>query len=143
MWSSQKCSDRISVDVRCYSKGMKDYAFSAEGFESVEKLHKYTDAKLKDLQKYIPRKSRESAQFSVHFALDKKLQQKSCRLNLSLPHQKLTASETAEHVYSALDIAAAELKRQMADYKSKHGQHGFRHRIARAMSRQTTDDQTM
>lgn len=115
---------------------MKDYTFSAEGFESVEKLRKYTDVKLKDLQKYIPRKSREAAQFSVHFTLDKKHQQKTCRLSLKLPHSTLTAKETAEHVYSALDISSAEVKRQLADYKAKYGQQGFRHRVARAIRRE-------
>ncbi len=115
---------------------MKDYTFSADGFESVDKLRKYTDAKLKDLHKYIPRKSREAAQFGVRFTLNKKNQTKSCRVTLTLPHGSLTATQTADHVYSALDIAAAELKRQLADYKAKHGQQGFRHRIARAVRKQ-------
>lgn len=115
---------------------MKEYTFSADGFDSVEKLRKYTDAKLKDLHKYIPRKSRESAQFSVRFELDKKHQTKSCRVSLKLPHSTLTANQTADHVYSALDIAAAELKRQLAEYKTKYGQQGFRHRVARALRKQ-------
>lgn len=114
---------------------MIEYTFSAEGFESLPKLKKYTATKVVALEKYVPRRARQSATMSVHFSLNKAKKQKTCRLILSLPEENLTVSETAEHAYAALDIASAEIRRQLADYKAKHGKQALRHKIARALKR--------
>ena len=114
---------------------MINYIFSAEGLENLPKLKKYCATKIVALEKYVPRKARESATLDVRFSLDKAKKQKTCRLVLALPEETLTVGETAEHAYAALDIAAAELKRQLADYKAKHGKQALRHKIARALRR--------
>lgn len=122
---------------------MINYTFSAEGLENLPKLKNYCATKVVALEKYIPRKARESAKLDVHFSLEKASKgrdQKTCRLVLALPEDTLTVSERADHAYAALDIAAAELKRQLADYKTKHGKQALRHKIARALRGQKNAD---
>ena len=111
------------------------HTVSAEGFDLTPKLQKYLKAKVKDIEKYVPRKARESAVLAVHFKLAKKGQEKACTLALQLPQKTLAASETTGHMYAALDIATVEIRRQLADYKSIHGKRGLRHRFARRLKR--------
>lgn len=114
---------------------MIQHTFSAEGFEHTDKLQKYVDQKAKDLEKYIPRFAREGAQLSIRIsrAPKTKAEMYTCSLSLVLPKQKLVASEKVEHSYAALDVTMAELKRQLADYKSKHGKQTLRHRASQVL----------
>jgi len=111
------------------------HTVSAEGFDLPPKLQKYTDGKMKDIQKYIPRKVREAAVVAVHFKQGRKGQDKTCTLALQLPHDTLAVRETTSHMYAALDIATVELRRQIADYKSKHSKQGLRHKLLRGLKR--------
>lgn len=115
---------------------MIQHTFSAEGFEHTDKLQKYVDQKAKDLEKYIPRFAREGAQLTIRIsrAPKTKAEMYTCSLSLILPKQKLIASEKVEHSYAALDVTMAELKRQLADYKSKHGKQTLRHRASQAIN---------
>lgn len=123
---------------------MIQHTFSAEGFEHTDKLQKYVDQKAKDIEKYVPRFARENAQLSIRItrAPKTKAEMYTCHLELSLPRQKLVATEKVEHSYAALDVTMAELKRQLADYKSKHGKQTLRHRFAHALHSRSsrTDD---
>lgn len=114
---------------------MKQYSFSAsEKLElDVAKLQKYCDKRIGKLEKYIPRNARQSAEWSVRFTIAEDKRSKKCALKLALPHETLVVTESAEHAYSSLDIAALDMKRKLQDYKTKHGTQSFRHRIARSM----------
>jgi len=114
---------------------MIQHTFSAEGFEHTDKLQKYVDQKAKDLEKYIPRFVREDAQLTIRISRSPKTKAEmyACSLSLVLPKQKLVANEKVEHSYAALDVTMAELKRQLADYKSKHGKQTLRHRASQAI----------
>ena len=112
------------------------HTVSAEGFDLVPKLQKYTAGKVKDIEKYIPRKSREAAVLAIHFKLSRKGRDKTCTLALQLPHETLSTSETTSHMYAALDIATVELRRQLAEYKGRHSKYGLRHRLARRLRRE-------
>lgn len=116
---------------------MIKYTFSAEGFEKTDKLQKYVEQKVKDIEKYIPRHARQSAQLSIRIAKTPKSKTESytCSVSLTLPHQKLLASEKVEHSYAALDVVMAEIKRQVADYKSKHARQSLRHKAANFIRR--------
>lgn len=115
---------------------MINYTFSADGFEKTDKLQKYVESKVKDLEKYIPRVSRESAELSVRMKKGKaKVEMYDCHLELELKGAKLIASEKVEHSYAALDVTMAELKRQLADHKSKHSKQSLRHRAATFLRR--------
>ncbi|MBL8121472.1 ribosome-associated translation inhibitor RaiA [Candidatus Saccharibacteria bacterium] len=111
------------------------HTVSAEGFDLAQKLQKYTVGKVRDIEKYVPRKARPSAVLAVHFKESKKGKDKTCTLTLQLPHQTLAVRETTTHMYAALDIATVEMRRQLADYKSKHSTQGLRHRIFRQLRR--------
>lgn len=110
---------------------MISYTFSADGFEKTDKLQRYVESKAKDLEKYVPRVSRESAELLVRMKKGKtKAEMYDCHLELSIKGTKLVASEKVEHSYAALDVTMAELKRQLADYKGKHSKQTLRHRAA-------------
>lgn len=110
---------------------MINYTFSADGFEKTDKIQKYVETKVKDLEKYIPRVSRESAELLVRLKKGKaKAEMYDCHLELALKGSRLVASEKVEHSYAALDVTMAELKRQLADYKGKHSKQSLRRRAA-------------
>ncbi len=123
---------------------MIQHTFSAEGFEHTDKLQKYVDQKTKDLEKYVPRFARENAQLSIRIvrAPKTKAEMYTCHLELKLPKQKLVATEKVEHSYAALDVTMAELKRQLAEYKTKHGKQTLRHRAAHALRGRFTRTET-
>ncbi|MBP7857503.1 ribosome-associated translation inhibitor RaiA [Candidatus Saccharibacteria bacterium] len=112
------------------------HTVSAEGFDLSPKLQKYAAGKIKDIEKYIPRKARASAVLAVHFKEAKKGQEKTCTLALQLPHETLAAKETTSHMYAALDITTVEMRRQLAEYKGKHSTYGLRHRLVRRLKRE-------
>lgn len=115
---------------------MINYTFSAEGFEKTDKLQKYVESKIKDIEKYIPRVSRESAELLVRMKKGKsKVEMYDCHLELSVKGTSLVASEKVEHSYAALDVTMAELKRQLADYKGKHSKQSLRRRAANFLKR--------
>ena len=115
------------------------HTVNAEGFDLTPKLQKYTASKVKDIQKYIPRKAREAAVLAIHFKEAKKGQEKTCTLALQLPQDTLAAKETTTHMYAAFDIAVVEIRRQLAEYKSKHSKYGLRHRFARRLKREKVE----
>ncbi|MBP9761587.1 ribosome-associated translation inhibitor RaiA [Candidatus Saccharibacteria bacterium] len=115
------------------------HTVSAEGFDLTPKLQKYTTSKIRDIEKYIPRKARESAVLAVHYKTSKKGQDKTCTLALQLPQGTLSVHETTSHMYTSLDISVVEMRRQLAAYKDKHSKHGLRHRLVRRLRRQKQD----
>ncbi len=114
---------------------MKDYVFSSSEKLQLDavKLRRYCDKHMGKLEKYVPRKARESAEWSVRFTLADDKRNKTCTVKLALPHETLVVSESAEHAYSALDIAVLDMKRKLQDYKTKHDIHSLRHRLARSL----------
>ena len=99
------------------------------------KLDRYIRAKMKELEKFIPRRSKVSAVCVLRLEADEAHGHKSCGMELELPKQTLHAEETAGHLYSALDIVVADIKVQLRGYKQQHSAAGLRHRIARGLHR--------
>jgi ribosomal subunit interface protein len=112
------------------------HTVSAEGFDLAPKLQRYTAGKVRDIEKFIPRQARQSAVLVVHFKEVRRGASKTCTLALQLPHQTLSASETTGHMYAALDITVVEIRRQLAEYKSKHSKRMLRHFFARRQQEQ-------
>ncbi|MGB4800625.1 MAG: HPF/RaiA family ribosome-associated protein [Candidatus Saccharimonadales bacterium] len=112
------------------------HTVSAEGFDLVPKLQKYTTGKVRDIEKYVPRKAREAAVLAVHFKESRRGRDKTCTLALQLPQETLSVHETTSHMYAALDIATVEMRRQLAEYKGKHGKQGLRHKLVRRLRRE-------
>lgn len=95
-------------------------------------LEKYTGGKLDDVEKEIPRNLRRYAHVEVRFesrTVNGK-KENTCTVDLRLPREVFTATETTQHIYAALDIATAEIAEQLMAYKA--GRPGvFRQRLRR------------
>ncbi len=111
------------------------HTVSAEGFDLTPKLQKYATAKVRTVEKYVPRHDRQAAALAVHFKMAKKGEEKTCTLALELPLETLAVRETSAHMYSSLDAATIEMRRKIADYKSKHSKYGIRHHLIRHLKR--------
>lgn len=115
---------------------MLKYTFSAEGFESTDKLQKYVEGKVKELEKYVPRASRESALLTVRVKRTKtKAEMYDATLELKLKNVTLIGKEKVEHAYSSVDVTFAELRRQLADYKGKHSKQSLQRKVVRFFKR--------
>lgn len=109
---------------------MIQYTFSAEGFDSTDKLQKYVNKKVRELEKYIPRRSRAAAAISVRIVRSKKSKTETyeCGLSLSVTSEVLVANEKVDHPYAALDVTLAEIRRQLAEYKGRQSAQSLRRR---------------
>lgn len=94
----------------------------ARGFELSAELEKYTQHKLATIRRRVPRAARPEVLCTVQFIKKrtKAAENKTCRLTLILPHEKLEAEETTQHMYAALDIATEHMVQQLRDYKGRH-----------------------
>lgn len=85
-------------------------------------LDKYVAKKIAKLDKYIPKRSRESAHAEV-FLKESKIKTKkqcSCEVIVHLPHEELAVEETTINIFASVDIVEAKLKNQLVKYKQKH-----------------------
>lgn len=116
---------------------MIHYTTAFDNVEPTDKLKKYIQHKVRELEKYIPQKARESAELAVSLraARAHNSGDKTCRLSLQLPQAVLHTHETTSHTYAALDIAVAELRRQLAEYKAVHSTQRLRKFIAHTIRR--------
>lgn len=85
-------------------------------------LEKYTSGKLDDVEKEIPRNLRRYAHIEVRFEsrVVSGKRENTCAMDLRLPREVFTATETTQHIYAALDIAAADIAEQLIAYKAGH-----------------------
>lgn len=85
-------------------------------------LRKYVTKKIGHLDRYMPKKARQSARAEVHLK-DTKYKgknQHNCEVIIFLPHGVLTTAETTMNFYAAVDIVEAKLQNQIKKYKEKH-----------------------
>ena len=90
--------------------------------ESDEKLKKYVAKSVAKLERYMPRKSRESAHVEVKLKENKAQSDKKCTAELivHMPHEILTAKEATVNMFAAIDIVEAKLVNQLKKYKETH-----------------------
>jgi ribosomal subunit interface protein len=107
---------------------MLKIVLTTEKFELEPELQKYAQKKLNGLERYVPKSARESAHIEVRFKQEnlKNKKHSTCELTLHLPHENLFARETTQHMYAAVDIAAAHIREQIVSYKAKHTRTGRR-----------------
>ena len=102
-----------------------------------DRLEKYITKKLAALDRYLPRRSRESAHAEVILKEDKSLKHANhrnpftCEVTLHLPHEVINLSESTPNMYSAIDIVEAKLKHSIRKYKELHSPGLIRRRLAR------------
>lgn len=87
-----------------------------------EDLKKYIIKKIGKLDKYIPRRARESAKAEVKLkdVSVKAKKQYSCEVILYLPHETIATKEVTLNMFAAVDIVETKLKNQLKKYKDQH-----------------------
>jgi len=89
---------------------------------SDKSLDKYVNKKIGQLDRYIPRKSRESVHVTVRLK-DSKAKNKNnftCEVVMHLPHETIDVRESTINMYAAIDIVEAKLRQQLIKYKEMH-----------------------
>ncbi|MFA5004152.1 MAG: ribosome-associated translation inhibitor RaiA [Candidatus Saccharimonadales bacterium] len=104
-------------------------------------LEKYANKKIGGLEKYVPKRARESAHAEV---ILKRVPSKDknkfcCEITLHLPHEILNCKETTQHLYAAIDVASAKARHQLQKYKDEHGTPRLYRRLFDRRSRQTQE----
>ena len=99
------------------------------------KLLKYVTKKMGAMDKYIPRRARESAHLEVKLkeAKAKDKNQYTCEIILHLPHDSITIHETTMNIFAAVDIVETKLKNQIRKYKETHTKKRIPAKIAAKM----------
>lgn len=85
-------------------------------------LQKYVIRKIGKLDKYLPRKSRESVHVEVYLK-EKKIKTRKecvCEVIMKLPQETIAVSESTMNMFAAVDIVEAKLKNQIKKYKETH-----------------------
>jgi ribosomal subunit interface protein len=94
-------------------------------------LQKYVTQKLGNLDKYLPRASRQSTHLEVKFkeskAKDKK--QCTCEVIMHAPHETMTVKESTLNMFAAVDIVEEKLKHQLKKYKDMQASHKLHRRV--------------
>lgn len=96
-----------------------------------EKLQRYINKKIGNLEKYISRQARGSAHAEVKL-IEKKAKDKNectCEVILHVPIENITVRETTVNMYAAVDIAEEKLKHALRKYKDLHGSPRLHRRI--------------
>jgi ribosomal subunit interface protein len=111
--------------------------------ESSEKsIEKYVQAKIGQLDRYVPRRDRQAVHAKVTLkkskAQDKR--QYGCEVILTLPRGRvLKVDEASLNTYAAIDISEAKLKHQLLKYKELYGTPKFHRRVLARFRRSPVD----
>ena len=86
-----------------------------------EKINKYVTKKLGKLDKYLPKKVKDSAHLEVILKDNKNnVNHSMCEVILFLPNSKLVVMENTINIFAAIDIVEEKLKVQIKKYKELH-----------------------
>jgi ribosomal subunit interface protein len=98
---------------------------------SSKSIEDYVNKKIGQLDRYIPRTSRESAHVIVRLK-DVKSQDKNdciCEAVVHLPHEDIEVREAAINMRAAIDAVETKLKQQLKKYKELHTDPKFYRRL--------------
>ena len=87
-----------------------------------EELKKYVYKKIGKMDRYIPRRARDSAHADVKL-IEKNIKNKkecTCEVVLKLPRETIIIKESTMNMYASVDIVETKLKNQLKKYKDKH-----------------------
>jgi putative sigma-54 modulation protein len=86
------------------------------------RLDKYVHKKIGQLDRYVPRRVRDSLHAEVRLKESKAKDKKNCtcEVTLHLPHDVLNTSESTINMFAAIDIVETKLKTQLKKYKDLH-----------------------
>lgn len=102
-------------------------------------LQKYVTRKLGALDKYLPRKSRQSTHVEVKLKETKAKDKKQCMCEaiMHAPHETLTVKESTLNMFAAVDIVEEKLKHQLKKYKDMQSSHKLHRRVMARFRRRT------
>lgn len=85
-------------------------------------MKRYVTKKIGKLDRYLPRRARESAHADVRL---KHIGRKhgntyECEVVLHLPQETLTSKDSTLNIFAAIDIVEEKLKNQLKKYKDVH-----------------------
>lgn len=85
-------------------------------------LKKYINKKIGKLDRYVPRKEKDSvrAEVKIKEANTKKKKQYTCEVIMHLPKDRITIKETTVNKFAAVDIVETKFKNQLKKYKEQH-----------------------
>jgi ribosomal subunit interface protein len=101
--------------IKCEIKG--------RNFEIDSKMRDYVEDKIGGLEKYLPRKVRETASCMVILEDDPNGREDNryvCEAVMTVEGATLVSKEGTVNIYAAVDIVEAKLKAQLATYKAKY-----------------------
>lgn len=101
------------------------------------RLEKYVNKKIGQLDRYVPRKSRESVHATVRLKEGKAKDKNhcTCEVSLVLPHETIETHESTVNMFAAIDIVETKLKQQLKKYKDMHGNPKLYRRLAWRLNR--------
>ena len=96
-----------------------------------EPLKNYINKKIGNMDRFIPKKVRESAHVEVKIKEEhiKTKKHCTCEVILHLPHETIRIAETTINMFAAVDIVETKLKNQLKRYKEKHAVKRLHHRL--------------
>lgn len=105
-----------------------------------QKLHDYIIKKIARMDRYIPKRARESAHAEVLIKESKVKERKqhTCEVVMKLPQDTITIKETTLNPFAAVDIVEAKLKNQLKKYKETHSSLKIHRRVIARLKRRTS-----
>jgi ribosomal subunit interface protein len=86
-----------------------------------DNMRRYVLRKIGHLDKYLPKRAKESAHAEVMLkTTDDKINHTTCEVTLYLPKETINVKESTINIYAAIDIVEAKLKHQIQKYKELH-----------------------
>lgn len=104
---------------------IKKLDISGIHFEVSKELQRYIVKKVKRVERYIPKKSRQSVRVEVKLREEKSKDKKQCHCEIimHLPGENITAAESTLNMFAACDIVLAKIKSQLEKYRAVHDRH--------------------
>jgi putative sigma-54 modulation protein len=102
-------------------------------------LQKYVTQKLGNLDKYLPRASRQSTHLEVKLKESKAKDKKQCMCEVILhaPHETIAVKESTLNMFAAVDIVEEKLKHQLKKYKELQSSHKLHRKVIARFRRRT------
>ena len=97
----------------------------------------YIDKKIASLDKFIPKKARESTkvEIKIKHAKSKTKDRYNCEAIFRLPRSAITVNEKGETILASIDIVENKLKIQLKKYKDTHGVNRIHKQFIRRLKR--------
>lgn len=84
-------------------------------------IQRHIEKKIGRLDRFVPRHAKKSIHARVILSTTQaKKKLAVCEVILELPHQTISAKETNENMFAAVDLVETKLARQIRKYKTAH-----------------------